>query len=1176
MYLRNKDPEPDLFYFNFNGYSGKMVLNPVTQKFTPLLTENLNIEFESTTSSWKINTPDGVQYIFKKQEKTTNYNYSMEFGIYDGTYSIHNPNYIDTRQPVTTTSWYLDSIISPLNDYIAFEYDNITHKVASQLSVSNLIYRMTNFQLSGQQSGSNYTSSILNGWYDYTYASQSVTDEVYLKKILTKDGLVVDLITSDRNDMEVLTPTHMNTSTENKAQKLDRIEISHSSFPGRKRKFHLYQSYFSDFEPYFKNRRLRLDSLNYTDLTEPSAFHRFYYGEGSLPSKTSNAVDHWGFYNGASSNDSRSNTGWGTFHATSIPSYQLQTGGTIQGANRNSNEEKSKVAVLNRIVYPTGGAAYLEYELNDYPRVVSVATITKDFRSVSSGIPGDTVNRLTHSNTFTLTAPTSVVLYYNAYSPTSPKTCHSTTNIINYTGITNMVYGTITGPSYYREFKYNDWTIQCAYDIGEGTIEVTLQPGTYTINTYVIGPPYGAFRTLVGVRYPQQISVPPFDDKVKLGGLRIKSILLDDGIKRTRKHYRYVKEISGIEASSGLLLAPINYFFETGVINNNYMSPGAGLLFTTSYSGTYVCGQSNTVSPLGSSANGNSIGYDRVEEYVENSEESGKTVYYFSNTPELIMSTMIAGVPNEVAYNNGYLTRKEYFSGDNILLKSEGYVYTKNEGISPTVKGLKMFSLPFAANPFPVTYQLPDLMKFYDNKIEWWRKIRDTVTVYHQNLSQNSITEYEYDPTNYAIKEITGKNSKGQITKEKYWYPHNTLTETTTAPGVLLHMQDINMTGSPLKTERFLNNSRIDASITNFGENLQPVNIKKIKGSGFVNAIEFEQYDVDGNLLQYHETGSARKTTIWGYNKTRPVFSVSGLSFGFAEEAFQHIMVEMGFPGGLDDIDNLLLQLGDVKTQTQKDLLGTLNLKLKERFPLGVFQFQTFDLFNGVTSSIQPNSTIQFYTYDDVGRLTLIQDQDQHIVKKIQYNSSFRVPNLPLAGAPNTIKIPGLDYKHPLGELLYTGLSQVAYLGNGMHFNADPGLQLEMVAGSPLTGPGREAVNMTSWMGYFILDGMTLDPQQIYAVTYWEKDCQLQAVTSEGTETIISDQIIRQHGDWNLHKILFTNIGGGDLFLINMGMFGHIQELRLLPDGAQMTTYAYDSNGVLKSKCDKDYEVTYY
>jgi hypothetical protein len=118
--LTEKDLEPDVFSFNFGGYSGKFVFDE-NRKVRFLDHTNIKVEtnlFERFLGDawWAMITPDGLKYYFGYREgegyvgidtyKTNDCNSSVDFGE-------------------TTSTWYLRKIVNlAAKDSIVFDYES--------------------------------------------------------------------------------------------------------------------------------------------------------------------------------------------------------------------------------------------------------------------------------------------------------------------------------------------------------------------------------------------------------------------------------------------------------------------------------------------------------------------------------------------------------------------------------------------------------------------------------------------------------------------------------------------------------------------------------------------------------------------------------------------------------------------------------------------------------------------------------------------------------------------------------------------------------------------------------------------------------------------------------------------------------------------------------------------
>jgi len=347
------DGEPDLFFFNFNGHSGKFFFR---DDRTPIILpeQDIKIEYNYSTDptfpnsgggtrsirGFIITTEDGVKYYFGKTTDSINPNDPVETTL-QGT----NTGGISTGVgPIS--SWYL-------------------YKVASaddQFSI-NLAYTSEKYGYP-QLSLHDYANSYIDG-IEYTL-TKTVIQGVRLSSIVTSNGKVDFMPGSVRQDLATYDLVHpVGDAVNTEAVSLGAISIKNKAAQEIKR-FNFAYDYFTDSSPlkgklfteYGSNistdqKRLKLLSVREQGsdgtLNPPYAFA--YYTE-AVPRRLSFSQDHWGFINGA--NNDRM-----------ISTYSL---GGVQttGANRESSFPAMRAGSLQQITYPTGGTTSLNYEANTF------------------------------------------------------------------------------------------------------------------------------------------------------------------------------------------------------------------------------------------------------------------------------------------------------------------------------------------------------------------------------------------------------------------------------------------------------------------------------------------------------------------------------------------------------------------------------------------------------------------------------------------------------------------------------------------------------------------------------------------------------------------------------------------------------------------------------------------
>jgi hypothetical protein len=120
------DLEPDIYSFNFAGFTGKFVMNKSGQ-FIPFENHGLNIELQPGPA-WKITTQDGTNYFFGISDNSRQRTYTKSFSFSrdnnpQDQYSCDGDCSPHACQQEHISSWYLEKIESANGHTIDFTYD---------------------------------------------------------------------------------------------------------------------------------------------------------------------------------------------------------------------------------------------------------------------------------------------------------------------------------------------------------------------------------------------------------------------------------------------------------------------------------------------------------------------------------------------------------------------------------------------------------------------------------------------------------------------------------------------------------------------------------------------------------------------------------------------------------------------------------------------------------------------------------------------------------------------------------------------------------------------------------------------------------------------------------------------------------------------------------------------
>lgn len=507
-----------------------------------------------------------------------------------------------------------------------------------------------------------------------------------------------------------------------------------------------------------------------------------------------------------------------------------------------------------------------------------------------------------------------------------------------------------------------------------------------------------------------------------VGGLRIKTIknYSNGSAASTIKEYTYVKE-DGTTSSGHIGFYPE---YSYGVFYDQIPSchPPLVALDYRFYSNNggipnAIVRVSSPVQTL-SLTNGSPANYSRVvEKTVSGTDFTGSTIRYYDSYEAAPPSSQTAFPYTPPAYtecNYGQLKQELFYNKNGNLLKKTVNEYLVTQDFYYYTPGrLENFE---SITLLPVKYQWEDNtcdgvsgnehlsfqwgsvvrpVYFISNKFTPFagRKdlVKTTTTEYANGQALVSETEYTYDQ-NFNVKTTTTKNSRYEQLERVNYYPYN---YTGSALAVSM-INDHNLYSLPLSTEVWktigVNKYLTGGSVTQYQQ--QPNGIRRTSIEAFRSiapllssnvpafntasfnraptvfeeAVRFNAYDTKGNLLEQQKTSDVKHSYLWGYNKTYLVAEVIGADYTTVSSLVDQSVLDN--PQGTD---------AQVKAQLT-------NLRNGLAAAKALVTTYTYKLLVGMTSQTDPRGRTTYYEYDSFGRLFLIRDHNQKIVKKICYN----------------------------------------------------------------------------------------------------------------------------------------------------------------------------------------------
>jgi RHS repeat-associated protein len=575
------DGEPDIFSFNVGGYTGKFYIDKLHNvNFIPK--QDLKLEIEADLKGFILIPPNGTRYIFGRALNSDGISYTdaWEKTLMQG----------QTSGQDHVSSWYLLRVETPDKKYkINLTYDDEGYSYVNNASVK---YNIS----TGSTTSSGYQYTSTTGIDAYHTTLRTYMSGKKLTQITSTTDIVNFVSNTLRTDLD--DDKGFTTHGAKPAKFLDKIELKTGD---RCQQFDFAYAYFQDpisvpvlYQSITKKLKLNSITQRSCDNTIINPPYTFTYDGNFVPYRVSKAIDHWGFYNGATQNETQ---------VVNIPPTNSAFFGTYGSSDRESNETHMKKGVLTEINFPTGGKTNFTYEANTIPASVQ-------------------------------SPPTTVFSLVNCSNPLNTNCCGTTYAGASFTPTAADISSGTYKLQLTRTIDYNNNGAELCTGGYDVTTHVYVYDDTWNIigsmgiqlsngyplqaSSFVTFPLTNLANFQAGATYYIQldgtngyatfnISKQPWVTTNKLvGGLRIKEIKTHDGVSTTNdivKQYDY--SMTNTTNSSGKLLRTPSYLqdFPSTNLNSNCIGTAGSL---TSFN-------DESIVPL-YTFEGNHIGYGNVKE----------------------------------------------------------------------------------------------------------------------------------------------------------------------------------------------------------------------------------------------------------------------------------------------------------------------------------------------------------------------------------------------------------------------------------------------------------------------------------------------------------------------------------------------------------------------------------
>ncbi|MDI9363579.1 MAG: YD repeat-containing protein [Flavobacterium sp.] len=1122
------DYEPDLFTFNFNGFSGNFWFND-DRTVMMAQEQDLKIECSYTSGIWNnspgawaglgrciesfiITTEDGTKYYFGI---SANGNASSNYCDPIEVVSPFN-NDIGSSYSQVISSWFLNKIVSPdgnfsLNFYYIREKYSFYNYSSFSSNLTNFSSNLTSFSSDPINGASNNLS--------ISKLTKNLIAGVQLSRISAANEIIDFIPGPVRQDLSRWASgidINMTDNINQSSTALGSINISDATGNGIK-KFNFAYDYFVDNTTsqspnligtmlQYDKKRLKLLSIQEQSFdgatTNPP--YTFGYFNEPVPRKLSFSKDHWGYNNGITTN------------VILIPQVSdnnglINLGSGIPFANRETSWPAMRAGTLNTIIYPTGGSTRFDFEPNYF-------TLIKNGTLIDQMLGGLRIKTITQIDPSTNATIVTNYSYQTQATGFSSGVLYSRPNYIQI--IRNNTFVKTNGIGSFfksgcleanndstaivpRTYAISDNSIRPmettqGYHIGYGEVKVSQSGNGYTIHRFSVIPPWQIDRTSLTTNYinspgPCSYTIPnyppaPLPTDYYRGRATYEGAFKESGTIVYEKEF-YSSYLENPVTTPGILSFPI--IGTSGNIANavtNYELKTARKISDSTVERKY-----------------DPLGLNPLQTYISNLYESK-----YHHQPTTIRSTNSTGdiIEKHLQYTCDYTPSQiqnlgSCYSDAASFIKHENNLYYSG-GYSTS-----FYNCNSSADPVQCFYN-----KFINWQTSIWNDRRNYINCRRLNFTDTSNLYQQYhdiakSKADILLKPILWMQDSHIITAiEKYTYKNGILLNALFNQYENLRDDAFgNYLNAQLQTDlQALSPSFAPSVITSDG-----TSIKIDTKYSLANTVDFTM----GNVINILPRSGMSIAYEWGYNKHFPITQIFNATNKYKEKIHQGVVNQ-----------NINFMVGG---SSQASTSQTFNFT----------QSYQGDITAGITSTPPPSAVVN-------ATITLTpKGTGNSIVKYITlpYSSSNVIfSNIPIGvySLQYVISSPFASYAF-VSTFSYNYQGMVTSLQGPKYFytqNFEDNLFLGNVTSFAHTGTKCYSGSFTIPFTPPPLDART------YIVQWWS-----------------------YNSGWNFNQSNYTP---------NQTLNGIIDDIRVFPSNALVTTYTYHPTFGITSETDPNGKTSYY
>jgi hypothetical protein len=857
----NLDGEQDIYNLNVLGKSYRIYLNGDTAAYT-MPASNVKIVSNYLTNdsnSWTVILEDGTRLLFGGPSYGANsyieYTNSVRFG--GGSSSSY------------TSSWYLRSMTSPNGETFNFTYTGNSINQDTHFSQSDWIEYYSQVMIGGSNAIAPFVRSTVVGNYGETATLGQLSLSTIESDLARVYFIPSSTTRADLNGAVALSEIKVLSKLTNTYVEDWIFNYAYSQAAGGNE----FATTAADTSYY--HHRLKLMSLT-RKATDNSASETWSltYNPMSLPSRMSFAQDYWGFYNGATSNNSLlPSEAFNPLVCTLAGAYGLYawTGMGFMddiGENRLPNPQYMQAEMLQSITYPTGGKTVFNFEPNSMPSTQELLMP----RAISCGLNYNYADENivdTFSYPFYLSHPQ--YISYTLNSSIAANIIHDYPGAKLYAQVLDSAGNTVTtittsGSSWFNIYQAGHYRFKIYTNINANQYEGDSDQVWAVCNFY--------YDSTEGVQSINKL----------LGGLRINNIQDYDGVSPNpvnSKYYVY---------DSAFVINPVDSINDFLTFQNVV---GSVNLDGSQYEYVKITRNSSTKYSLGS-IQGGTVGYGKVTTYYGAGGANGYTVSSFSCDPTTL-STLTASKTfpyppiDQYEWRNGLLLSEITYNaqGQRVKASQNSYNFLRTDRIEGLKVGYSTTGWTTCAvgasygacGTDPICYSNTNeqVMQTSHTDISYDMETGTPMATTRQSYYDNAA---DMQPTR-----ITTTDSKG---RSLVYYNrralemadiNNSIPLGTAATAALDTMIARNMVSESVEAENYVNGNVMEKQLINYSvlpSNLVlPANVMlQVAGNPIETRLQYENYDNYGNLVTQSKATDVLHTYIYDYANTYPIAEV--------------------------------------------------------------------------------------------------------------------------------------------------------------------------------------------------------------------------------------------------------------------------------------------------------------